>query len=487
MSSDVMTRGVRGGGITIAGQLLKALVQMLSVVVLARMLGPDDFGLIAMVTVAVALGELVLDFGLTASALRAPTLSRAQASNLFWINVALGLTLATALVVASHVIAAGYGEPRLAPIVQVIALALVMHGAQAQIQVQLARAQKYSAIALTDLGSQILAFAAAVTTAALGWGYWALVTQVLVNTATLALTRFIAARWIPSLPKRRVGSRHLIRSGVHYALAQLLTFGASNIDTMLIGARWNATSLGYYNRAFQLLTLPLSRLLTPLTNVAVPTLTRMRSQASPTVMNVRFEQAQTLLALPVAGLFAVAAGSADSLIPLLLGPEWSPAVPLFQILAAGGALRALSHVTYWLFLIIAPSKSFLTSSIVTKCLTMALIVIGALHSIAAVAALYTLGLFLNWVINLLWLRHSSGLPFVTMVISGMRTILISIPAAAAAHMSQHLPIETQWGLCALQLLVGTVVFACTACVTPQGRRDVKLVAQVLRQLATRIS
>jgi PST family polysaccharide transporter len=460
--------------VTVLGQLLKAAVQMLSVVVLSRMLGPDDFGLIAMVTVAVALGELVLDFGLTAAALRSPTLTRAQASNLFWLNLALGTFLALTLFTIAPILSTLYDEPRIVPVAQVIAISLIINGLQAQVQVQLARAQRFTTIAVSDLAGQVLGFIAAVSTAAFGWGYWALVAQVLVNALTIAISRIAAARWIPALPKRGVGSSHLVKSGAHYAIAQLLTFAASNVDTFVIGARWNATTLGYYNRAFQLLTLPLSRLLTPLTNVAVPTLTKMQADSSSRSMNVRYVKVQTLLALPVAAVFAISAGAADTLVPLVLGQSWKPAVPLFQILALGGAIRALSHVTYWLFLITAPSKSFLVSSFVTKGITIALIVVGSFHSVEAVALLYSIGLLFNWPINLIWLKYTGGVDARPLFTAGLRIVLTTIPAAVTGYALQYLPLNTVLLTCFLQIAGSITVLLLTLLATSQGREDIRL-------------
>ncbi|WP_083882920.1 lipopolysaccharide biosynthesis protein [Brevibacterium senegalense] len=482
MDSAAKSKGARGGGVTVLGQLLKAAVQVLSVVVLSRLLGPDEFGLIAMVTVAVALGELVLDFGLTAAALRAPKISHAQSSNLFWVNTALGTALGAAMFLLAPLLAQIYNEPRIVPIAQVVALSLLFNGVQAQVQVQLARSQRFTAIVVTDLAAQTIAFLLAVVAAVIGLGYWALVIQVVTNALVIAVSRIVIAKWKPSLPRRGVGSRHLLRSGVHYALAQLLTFGSSNIDSLLIGARWGANTLGYYNRAMQLLTVPLSRLLTPLTNVAVPTMTKMNADASQTVVNRRFQLLQVLVSLPVGAIFAIAAGSANTLIPMILGDQWTPAVPLFQLLAAGGGLRALSHVTYWLFLMLAPSQSFLASSIVTKGLTMFLVLLGSFHSVEAVALLYTLGLSLNWPINLIWLKARGGLDAWPLFRDGIRILLTTCPAAIASYFCLYLPLESTLMLCAAQLTTGVMTFVLTIMSTRRGRADFTLLIRTAKRM-----
>lgn len=470
--------GARGGAITVVGQGLKALIQLLSVVVLSRLLGPEDFGLIAMVTVAVAFGELVLDFGLTAAALRSTRLTQAQASNLFWLNVGLGVSLGVALALGGPALAALYSEPRIAVIAPVIGLSLVFRGLQAQLQVHLARNHRFTAIAVTDVASQALAFVGAVVAAMAGLGFWALVIQVVVLAGSLFLLRVATARWVPSLPRRGVGSGPLVRDGANYAVSQVLTFAAGNVDTFVIGVRWDSQVLGYYNRAFQLLTLPLSRLLTPLTSVAVPMLTRTRDSAGDVVRLL--SRIQTVIVLPVAVLFALAAGSADALVPVLLGDNWTPAVSLFQILAVGGALRALAHVNYWMFLVLAPSRELLRLNAVTKSLTVGLVVVAATVSVEAVAVAYAFSLLLSWPINLAWLKKVAKTPVRPFLLPGLRYLIVSLPIAAAGWLTGLLVEADLLVSLFLQVAAGLAVAMAAVAAVPALRADLRIVAETGR-------
>lgn len=137
MSSSVLAEGARGGRVTIIGQLGKALVQLVSVVLLSRLLSPDDFGLIAMVTVVVALGDLLRDFGLSTSGLQARKLSDVQASNLFWANTLLGFMAAGLMALITPVLVLIYDEHRLWAIAPVLAVSLLLNGLQSQLQVKL--------------------------------------------------------------------------------------------------------------------------------------------------------------------------------------------------------------------------------------------------------------------------------------------------------------------------------------------------------------
>jgi PST family polysaccharide transporter len=407
MSTNTLARGARGGGIVILGQLARICIQLTATVLLARLLSPADFGLVAMVMVFSSFGALLRDFGISTAALQARTLTHQQASNLFWVSSALSATVALALALSTPLLVDLYDEPRLATIAPMLAVGLLIDGVQAQVQMQLARAMRYLELTLTDLFSQLLGLGLAVATAMAGWGYWALVVQVLAASITLLISRSIVSRWVPTLPRRGHGSKALVRTGSEFGLAQILAFAANNVDTLVIGARWGATDLGYYNRAFQLYTLPRSGILDPLTQVAIPTVNSATEsgehRATDLLLRVQF-----LLSGVLTCVYLVAASTADQLIPLVMGDQWGPSVQIFQILAIGGAFAAFGTVSYWTFVLADQSRNLLYLHLVTKPLTIALILIAAPFGVPAVAFAYSAGLALAWPINLIWLARTAG-------------------------------------------------------------------------------
>lgn len=468
MSSAALSRGARGGRVTLIGQILKAVVSMVSVVVLSRLLLPGDFGLIAMVTVVVSLGELLRDFGLSTAGLRARTLSHAQGSNLFWINTGLG-TVAAALVAASApLLAHFYNEPRLVAITPVIATTLLLNGAQAQVQVQMARSGRYTALVLTDLASQIVGFLAALVGIWLGAGYWALVAQPIALAVTLLVSRFVISRWIPMRPSRGSNSKQLIVSGADFGVAYGLTFAANNTDTIMIGALWGATSLGLYNRAYQLLTMPINRLMAPMMNVVVPTINAVREAGG----NVQreFLRIQSLVGIGSTLIFVLAAACADPLIPLLLDDEWIGAIPLFQILAIGGLALGFSQVSYWIFVTEGKSRELLKYNLVTKTMTVAMVIGGSFISVEGAAWAYAAALLISWPINVIWLARTAGIDGPKFLLNGFRIIGSGL---AAGMIVKFMPwgVVDQWLLLGVEAIVATVLFFLFIAIFPSGRRD----------------
>lgn len=466
------------------GQVARAFIQMLSVVILSRLLAPEDFGLIAIATAVTAFGELLRDSGLTTSALRAPVLTRHQASNLFWANTALAVGFAILLVAGAPLLAMSFDDDRLLHVLPILAATLVFNGVGAQVTVQLSRSQRYLAMSLTDVASQTVALGLAIIAALQGFGYWALVIQLLAAPLFLVTSRWLASRWLPSLPRRHVQSAALIKSGLDFAGSQLLTFLSNNVDTFILGARWGAGPLGYYNRAFQLLTTPLTRLLTPLTNVAIPTLNQVKLAGNS--VHDSLLKLQVVLALPTVLLFSVAAGSASSLIPILLGPSWEPAIPLFQILALGGAFRGLGHLSYWAFLVEGNSRNFLKASFVSKGLTIAVVISAGMISVEAVAWAYSVCVALNWLVNLWWLQRTAGMPAARFIGNGFRFIAVGAVACAASWLvAANLVTDVLFVDALIQCLSGLVAFVAACVASSAGRRDLKIFGNLVKDLKSK--
>jgi polysaccharide transporter, PST family len=475
------SRGARGGAITVAGQLAKMLIQFIGLIVLSRLLSPEDFGLIAMVTVFVTLGEVLRDFGMPTAALQARTLTQAQASNLFWINSGLGLVVATLMVLATPLVVAFYDEPRLGQIVPVAALTLLLGSVSAQFQVHLARAMRFLISTATDVAAQVIGLVVAVVAALLGAGYWALSWQYLAIAAALLVSRALVARWVPNWPRRRTGTRSLSASGTNFGFAYLLTYLANNVDTLVVGARYDAPSVGYYNRSFQLLTVPVRSLLSPLTNVVVPTVNRLRDEGRS--IDASLLRIQSVIGIAIVWLFAVTAASAEYLVPLVLGDQWNRSILIFQILAAGGVVWTFSNVSFWGFILYDRSRQLLFYNLFTKTIAVLLVFAGAVVSLEGTALGYSLGLIISWPINLIWLSRTAGQRSLPYFWNGMRLICAGALAFVASRplISLLEPIGVA-SATAVIVLVSTVIFLGALTVLPGGRRELRAGLSLVRNL-----
>jgi len=485
MPVDALSRGVRGGSAIIAGQFVKLAIQFSGVVVLSRLLEPADFGLVAMVTIFLAFGSLLRDFGMPTAALQAKELSDQQAANFFWASTMLGAGAAILLVAASPLLATVYGEPRLAVVAPVMATTLLLNGVQAQVQVQLARALRFTSLALTDVVAQAVALAVAIGGALAGWGYWAVVLQPIVAAILLLLLRALVTRWIPRLPRRGHGSRALYRTGGNIGVAQVLAFVANNVDTFVIGVALGTTQLGIYNRAFQFYAIPRIGMLDPLTQVVVPTLNQATTSgersASSMLLRIQFALSAVLTLV-----FLIIATTADWLIPLLLGDQWHEAVLPLRLLAFGGFFAAFGTVSYWVFLIEGKSRHLLHLHLVTKPMMAALVLAGLPFGIVGVALGYAVAQALAWPINLVWLARVAGQDSWAFFRTGMRTVL----AAGLGFLTAHgvLMLVDLHGNLSPVLLGATVallIYVGALTAMPGGVRELSDALRVARALVRR--
>lgn len=434
-----------------------------------------------MVTVFMTLADLLRDFGLPSAALQAKELSHQQASNMFWASTALGVLSCGILMACTPLIVMLYDEPRLSRVVPALALTTLISGLQAQIRVQLARRLRFTALAVSSVLAPTVGLVVAIIAALNGLGYWALVLQSLAGPLTLLAIQSASARWRPTRPRRGHGSKELFVSGAQLGVAYFLTWAASNVDSLSLGARWGATTLGFYNRGWQVTVSPMGSLFSPLTQVALPMLNRAERQGRRS-FDVLL-RLQVLIAAPASVVMIALALTAPSLVPLVLGAQWEPTVPVVQILAIGECIHALSYISYLGFLAERLSRQLLYYTLVTKPVGVVLVLVGASFGAEGVAWAYVAGLAISWPINLMWLSRSAGLPALKFLGNGARVLFSAGIVLGVLQLVLGRWIASQsWGAIAGGVASSVAGFVVVLAVTPAGRSDIARIVRMVRSI-----
>jgi polysaccharide transporter, PST family len=411
----------RGGMVTLGGQGVSFVLQLISLVVLSHLLTPTDFGTFAMVTAIVGVGEVLRDFGLSSAAVQAPSLSKQQRSNLFWLNLAIGVALSVIVFFLAGPISAFYSNPGLMSITQWLSLTFVFNGVGTQYGASLVRGFRFGTLAWTELLAVGLAFGASTTVALMGAGTAALVTQALAYSALVSLLRVASSRWLPTFP-RSAPMRSLLSYGGNLMGSQLIGYASRNIDSVIVGWKFGAVPLGIYNRAFQLLTAPLNQISAPLTKVALPVFARLAPD------HHRFTGAlvrtQCVLAYAVVTVFAVLFTVADSLVLLLFGDQWTAVPPVFRILALAGVFQIFTYSSYWVFLATGLVNWNLRYAMVSRVIVIGAIVIGSFWGYLGVAAGYAISLAILWPICQWWIGLKVVMPQRALFGVGGRALLV---------------------------------------------------------------
>lgn len=340
--------GAARGALSLAsGQGARFIVQVVSIVLLARLLPPHDFGLVAMVGAFVGISNLMSDFGFSAAVLRDSDMPRRTRDTLFAFNVLLAATSGLVLWCCAPLVADFYGDQRIEAITRALALVVPLSGVAPQYRAELAGKMKFGVLAAADPVAQALGlFAAVISVTVFDGGYWSLVVQQVVSATALLVIMVPASNYVPrSLPRWGAAKGYMSLSLSMLAL-QVMGYAASAAGTVALGRSAGASAVGIYTRAFQMFSLPLVQVAAPMTRVAVPVLARVPAEQREEAAR-RIQRVMCFALIPP--LAAVAAGG-PALFVVLLGANWSGAGHVVQLLAVGGVFQVLGYIHYWMFL-----------------------------------------------------------------------------------------------------------------------------------------
>lgn len=477
-------KAAHGALSTMGGQIVRLIIQFVGIVALARLLSPHDYGLIAMVMAIVGVGDLLRDFGLSAAAIQAKSLSSAQRDNLFWINTLIGFVLMVAVYAAASPLASFYGEPLLEKITQALSITFLLGGLSTQFRAHLNREFRMARLSVINILAQFVGLIAGITAAYMGSGYWALVIQQLVQASVMLVLLAFSARFIPAMPRRDVDMGNFLSFGWNLITTQVIVYFSRNMNSIVIGSRFGAEVLGFYDRAFQLLMLPLNQINAPATTVALPVLSRLQDDREK--YSAFIIRGQAVLVHLVVAIFAYACAQAGLLIPLVLGMKWAGSASLFQILAIAGVFQAASYATYWVFLSKGLMRSNFLYTIISRVFLLGMILLGLNWGVYGVAVAYSVGLALLWPAGLWWVGRDSDAPVLAMFGNGLRAIIGYSVCGCMSYMSSWLLRDSSVYVRGGVGLLSMAFAFCVVCMAwPAFRRDVIAIASTRSLLGSR--
>jgi PST family polysaccharide transporter len=467
----------RGAAVTMGGQGVRMVIQIASVIILAKLLTPHDYGVVAMVLAVAGIADIFRDFGLSSAAVQAKSLSHAQRNNLFWLNSALGLLLCLIVAAGSPLIASFYHEREVRGIALALSLTFLLNGLATQFRADLDRHLRFGQLALVDIGTQVAGLVVGVVLAVNGAGYWALVAQQLLNSALTLAAVAILAGWLPRRPTRNAEMSGLLRFGWHLVGTQLIGYATNNVDSVVIGHRFGAAPLGFYNRAFQLLMAPLTQVRAPTTTVALPVLSRIESD------NKRYSafliRGQIGLGYTLVVGLAVVGAAAEPIVQLCLGSQWSAVTPILRILAFAGATTTLSYAGYWVFLSRGLTRELLRYTVLVFVLRVVCVLVGSVHGLIGVAVGYAVAPTIAAPLSLWWLSRKTFIPLRELLLGYLRVLAVAVLAAGTAYASlRALPELNSLLAVLLAALVVPAVYLVTAALIPSIRSDLTLLFEV---------
>jgi PST family polysaccharide transporter len=334
--SAALAAGMRWSGFSVVGREMSRTV---FTIVLARLVGPDDFGVVAQALVYIGIISLLLDQGFSSALIQRKDVHPDMPGVVVSVNLAVGGALAALTVAIAPLWAAFMRTPELALILVAFAPSLLLRAATVTPRAMLIRSMNFRKMGIADILSAMLGGIAGVIVAVSGGGYWSLVVQILAtDVVLLSVLCLFGASWRPNANFGQL--RHIAAfSGRAFMAGLLLNSLSRNVDNLLIGRVQGAQALAFYGLAYRLLLLPVQLALQTVATVLYPLFSRLADDLP--ALRDQLTRTTRLVAMGALPSMALVAAAAPQLVAIVFGPQWAPAVPIVQVLAVAGALQSI--------------------------------------------------------------------------------------------------------------------------------------------------
>jgi PST family polysaccharide transporter len=411
---------------TVTAQGVQLVLYIAGTTVLARLLTPNDYGLIGMVTVVVNFAAMFKDAGLSMATVQRERISREQISTLFWLNVLISAFLGLCGLAGSPLVAWFYGKPELTAVTAVLSLSFIVSGLTIQHQALLQRHMQFGTLASIQIASQIVTLIVTIVLACLGWRYWALVGGTIAQALAGTLLTLYFCPWIPSRMQRGTDVRGMLAFGGHLTGFNFANYFSRNADNVLIGKFIGADALGLYARAYQLFMMPITQIRIPLNQVAMPVLSALQNQPERYVKY--YQRLVSIMATLTTPLTLYCMIEAAFLIRVLLGQQWLGVVPVFRILSIVALIQPVAGTRGLVLISYGFSDRYFYWGLFGSILCVASFVAGLPFGIRGVAVGYAIYTYVTFIPSLFYCFHKTAVT----VSLFMRSFAASLPAGMAA-------------------------------------------------------
>lgn len=327
---------------TMGGQLVRVLVNLIALVVLSRLLVPDEFGVFATAAILINLTSMFAEPGLVASVVQAEKVRVREVSTLYLINSLFGIGLFILTLFLSGFYAAAVEEPKVKGVVQALALVFIWNGLSAQFDAVLRRRMAFEKIVIVNVLSSIFGVCAAIVSASLGASYWALAIQLIVGDFVRFVGLAIVSPWKPWPLEPLIGVSRHIKFGLKLVAGNIVNAVSNSLTPLFIKSTGTLAEMGYWNRTRTLSNIPVRQLVPALFSVLVPAFARLYSDNSAfkSALNTSIRRVSYLAFF----FFVCMYSAAEPIVMLMLGDGWTPAIIYLQLLSVMAATEPIARL-----------------------------------------------------------------------------------------------------------------------------------------------
>lgn len=454
---DLRTRTVKATAWIAGAQIASQIISFGFGIALARLLVPQDFGLIAMVVVFTGLAGLLSDVGLGSALIQKKDTRDEHFSSVFWLNLLLGCGLMCAIFLAAPSLSAFYERPEVEGVTKVLSLGYVIGALALVPRTRLVKELSFKYIAVSDVAAMAVSGLIAVTLAFMGLGYWSLVIHSLLRGLISTALIWVLSGWRPTTKMDRNAIGELLGFSTSVFATRMLQYSVNNLDKLLLGKALGAQTLGLYDKAQSMMLFPLQNVSRVIGKVMFPSLSLIQTDITRVRdIYLRSTRAIALLTFPMmTGMFVVA----ESFVFGVLGPHWADLIPVLRIFCVAGVVSSIVTVTGSIYLSQGKAALQLRVNLVTKPITILGLVAGLHWGVLGVATGYTLALFINSVITLTVAGRLIDLKLLTVVRSLAPTLLPASVMAILVWMLRPVSgLENELLLFLVQAVAGVIIY-----------------------------
>lgn len=340
--NSFMDKAVSGAIWTGLEKIIRQLSQFVIGIILARLLAPEEFGVIGMLAIFIAISQTFTDSGLSSALIQRKDCTDADFSTIFYFNIVVALFFYIVLFVSSPWIASFYNMPILEDVTRVVALSIIFSGLTSVQNTRLTKELKFKTQSIISIICMLVTGVTGLSLAYSGWGVWSLVFQALSGQICNSICIWVASGWMPKAVFSVTSFSKLWKFGSKLLVSSLINTIYTNLYTLVIGKAFSPAQVGHYNRANQYASLPTHTVQDMALKVNYPILAKMQDE------NERLLGAyKRLMSVPLYILYPILIGicvTAEPLIEVMIGEKWLPCVPMLKVLCLGYMFSPLTHL-----------------------------------------------------------------------------------------------------------------------------------------------
>lgn len=485
LQSNLKQRSVKSGLVAIAAQPIKLVIGIGGTMVLARLLVPADFGLLAMVQPFLSIADSLSNLGMETATVQRQELNREEASAIFWLSLKINVLVIGGLLLAGPLLAHFYGQPELVGIVTCLALGFASLCLSFQHMSLLKRQMRFELLTTIEVVALVVGVGVAIATAWMGLGYWALALQLTTFQVVKGVAYWMVCDWRPQRAPASAEIKQNLRStvsyGIHLTAFRCISRIGMKMDRVLLGYIGGASSLGFYSMAYQWAYFPFWQIYHPLFDVAVSSFSR--SLADPDRYRLYCRRGLLLIFAVCMPALACLFVLADDVTLFMLGDQWLEIVPMFRVLLVAVFVGIAYRVTKWIYVSAGETKHQFRWSLIHTPVMILAIAIGVQWGAFGVAVGYAVGICLLSYPAMIYCVQRTPIALSDFLGVLWRPAIASILAAALLYVAQPMVPSTPilfFDICVGGLLYG-LFYGFAWLVLPGGYTEARSILKIVKE------